>query len=134
MKGIKISLLVLSIATILNFVGVNATTTRSYAGINLKAYSGTTHKGPATKKASGVQKYKNEYNINLCTSNYNDVSVRVYSEAKGYSEWAVIKKGFTVEWPNDGKTNRADAYDLYIKNNVWGLCESQHFGTWYLDV
>lgn len=134
MKGLKISFSILAIASIFSIIAVNATTSRTYAGIQLKAYSGEKTYGPATKTASGVQKYNNEYNLNLCTSNYNDVAVRVYSEARGNSDWITVSKGATSQWANNQKSNRADAYTLKIKNNVWGVCKSEHWGVWILDV
>lgn len=134
MKGLKVAIFVLLISVFISGTGVFASTTRSYAGIDLKAYKGESQYGPATKTSSGQQQYHNAYNINLCTSNYNDVSVRVYSESKKYSDWITVSKGSTSKWENNNKTNRADAYNLFIRNNVWGICKSQHWGDWYLDI
>lgn len=117
-----------------SIIGVNATTKKTYTAVDLKAYNGVVKRGPASKVASGIQKYTNEYNINQCTSNYNDVAVRVYSEAKGYSSWIAVSKDATSAWANNEKTNRVDAYNLEIKNNVWSVCQSQHWGVWYLDI
>lgn len=134
MRGLKISFSILVIALFISLVGVSATTSKTYAGVKLPAYNGKVQKGPVIKKKSGIQKYTNEYNINSCTSNYNDVSVRVYSEANGYSSWMTVSKGATSSWANNAKTNKADAYNLQIKNNVLSVCESEHWGVWYLDV
>lgn len=135
MKGVKIALGILAFAVIINVTGTNATTKKTYAGIQLSAYNGVSTYGPASKYATGVQKYTNEYNINLCTSNENDVAVRVYSEKKGYSDWMTVSRDATSAWKdNDDVTNRIDAYTIDIKNKVWSPCKSEHWGVWYLDV
>ena len=133
MKVLKISVLVLVLSIIISSAGVFATNVKKYAGINLPAFSGNYMTGKYFKEAKGRQYYQNEYNLNNCTGNYNDVDVRLTNEQGESSAWMTVGKGATSSWADNSKSNESRFYKLTIKNSVWGLCKSSHSGNWYLD-
>lgn len=132
MKYVKLTLGIL-IVTILA-TGISAFATTGHYSITLKALSGETQLGPKTKTSSGPQAYYNLGTVNSCTSNRNTIEVMVKSERGGESAWIKVSDGATSSWSNNpGSTYTANAYNLYIRNDVFSPCTAGHSGVWYLD-
>ena len=131
MKYIKIILGTLVVSALACITSVFATT-KNY-NITLKELNATTTVGPQTKQTTVRQAYENKESINSCTSNYNSVKVRVYSEDAGYSDWMTVSRGAKSYWKEDSKTTGMRAYNLDVKNGTITPCKAYHFSTWYLD-
>ena len=84
-------------------------------------------------KQRKIQRYENFSTINSCTNNNNDIGIRVRTEANGYSDRVSVSVGSTATLPKDITTTRIDAYDLYIRNNVFSPCSAVHSGVWYFN-
>lgn len=132
MKYIKVTLGIL-LVTILTTGFLAFASTATYS-IKLKAFSDDTQLGPKSKERVGEQAYYNIGTVNTCTGNRNTVKVMVKSERNGESDWIQVTDGATSSWTSSkGSPNTVNAYNLYIKNDVFSPCQANHNGTWYLD-
>lgn len=133
MKYLKMSIIMFLLTFVFTSVTTSASDYQVYASVTLPAFKKEVEKGPKSKTIKGEQKYYNEYTINSCTGNNNVVGVRVWSELKGYSDDASVSVGSTASIPYNDKSNRIDAYKLYLKNNTYSICEANHGGIWYYN-
>lgn len=132
MKYVKVTLGVLLVTILTTGFSVFATT--GHYSIKLKSLMGATELGPKTKEREGTQSYYNIGTVNTCTSNRNTVKVMVRSERNGESDWIQVTDGATSSWTGKkGQPNTVNAYNLFIKNDIFIPCEANHSGTWYLD-
>lgn len=140
MKYVKLTMAALVLSLVTCGVSVFAAdNVISYNAIDLKAFSGETQGGPATKKQTGAQSYRNFGTVDNCTAADKNVDVRVHYVKKDgsndtvYSDWMTVSPGATSSWKLDAKTKNPDAYNIHIKVSTWGVCTAKHFGDWYLD-
>lgn len=134
MKYLKISLTVFLFMFVFAVTATKASSgSATYAGITLPTLMNETRKGPKSKTSVGIQRYENFSTINSCTNNNNDIGIRVRTEANGYSDRVSVSVGSTATLPKDITTTRIDAYDLYIRNNVFSPCSAVHSGVWYFN-
>lgn len=135
MKIFKLFVSLFIFTFILSAFSVNADSGfQAYAGVTLSNFNNEVRKGPKSKTEYGRQYYENYSNINSCTGNENAIAVSVESEGKGRSNWIEITKGAVSSWNDSTKTYSVNAYNIYIKNNVWSPCQSYHNGIWYYNA
>lgn len=133
MKYLKISIFMFLLTFVFASVTTYAADYQVYAGLTLPAFKKEIKKGPKSKTVEGEQKYYNDFSINSCTGNNNDIGVRVSTEYNGYSDRATVSVGSTSTIPADERSTEIDAYNLHIRNNVISPCEAYHGGIWYYN-
>ena len=117
MKYLKISIFMFLLTFVFASVTTYAADYQVYAGLTLPAFKKEIKKGPKSKTVEGEQKYYNDFSINSCTGNNNDIGVRVSTEYNGYSDRATVSVGSTSTIPADERSTEIDTF-LFLINNL----------------